>query len=259
MAAGKSIQQDAMLETNNASGRRFLIVGLPRSGTTYLMTLLNSHKNVICAGELFNPYSIVEHGQPDFDGGRVVERDRAPRYFMKQFFERHEDGEWDRIGFKLMLGHNIRIMTYLPEMPDVPIIYVHRANRLAQVASYLKALQTKNWAQTEKSRDMKSKIVASPFQISHLWHEYAAMDFLFANWLKTLPHRSMTVEYCEMFTPGFNRSLCDFLGIPHDPAMKSPLLKQGANRVISRFEQPGPIEHYMRRIGRETWLEKELP
>lgn len=248
-----------MLEISNASGRRFIIVGLPRSGTTYLMTLLNSHKNVICAGELFNPYSIVEHEEPDLDGVRVVERDRAPRYFMKDFFERHETGKWDRVGFKFMLGHNIRIMTFLQDMPDVPILYVHRANRLAQAASYLKAVQTMNWAQTHRSKDMKQKITASPFRISHLWHEYATMDFLFANWLKTLPNRSKTVEYCEMFTPGFNQSVCEFLGIPYDRSMKSPLLKQGLNRVVERFENPEPIEKYMRTIGWDSWLENELP
>lgn len=248
-----------MSETNHVAGRRFIIVGLPRSGTTYLMSLLNSHKSVICAGELFNPYSVIETGPPDFDLNRVFERDWGPRYFMKQFFDRHEAEPWERIGFKLMLGHNIRVMSFLPEMPDVPIIYVHRHNRLAQVASYLKAVQTKKWAQTRKSIDMRRKIVASPQMISHQWHEYATMDFLFENWLKTLPQRSMTVEYCDMFKPGFNESLCAFLQIAHDPKMKSPLVKQGANRVLDRFEAPDPIEAYMRCVGRPGWLENELP
>ena len=31
-------------------------LGLPRSGTTYLMSLLNAHPDVICAGEHFNPH-----------------------------------------------------------------------------------------------------------------------------------------------------------------------------------------------------------
>ncbi|MFN4154800.1 MAG: Stf0 family sulfotransferase [Paracoccaceae bacterium] len=247
-----------MAEADHVACRRFLIVGLPRSGTTYLMSLLNAHEDVTCSGEVFNPYSIIETGEPDYDLRRIFARDAAPRYFMKGFFERYEAGPWKRVGFKLMLGHNIRLLTQLPELSDVSIIYVHRQNRLAQVASYLKAVQTSNWAQTTRSRDMKQKIVASPQMISHQWHEYASMDFLFAAWLETLPSPKITVEYRDLFKPDFNARICGFLGIAPDPEMKSPLIKQGANRILDRFEAPDPIESYMRTLGRADWLEDEL-
>ena len=245
-------------EAKKGPGRRFIIVGLPRSGTTYLMTLLNAHKDVICAGELFNPYAVVEHDDADYDLQRIFDRDKAPRYFCRQYFEKYEQEPWARIGFKLMLGHNIRLLTWLQEMEDVSILYVHRNNRLAQVASYLKALQTKKWAQTSRTPEMKKRIIASPQQISHHWHEYAAMDFLFQQWLKTLPGHKLWIEYREMFKPDFNSRLCDFLAIPADPKMKSPLVKQGLNRVIDRFENPGPIEAYVRHLGYPGWLDDEL-
>lgn len=247
-----------MTADSTSFDRRFLIVGLPRSGTTYLMSLLNSHAKVMCAGEVFNPYAVIGTGEPDFSGASVLERDWAPRLYLRKFFEQHLAEPWDRVGCKVMLGHNIRVLTYLPELSDVSIIYVHRANRLAQVASLLKALETKNWAQTQRTRDMTKKIVASPQMISHYWHEYATTDFLFEQWLATLPHHKMSVEYCEMFKPDFNARICDFLQIAPDPAMKSPLVKQGANRVLDRFQDPGPIEAYMRHIGRASWLEDEL-
>ena len=243
---------------DQVGNRRFIIIGLPRSGTTYLMTLLNSHQDVSCAGELFNPYSIVAHEGPDYDPAKVFQRDHAPRYFLDQFFKEQEAGSAARIGFKLMLGHNLRVLTYLQEMPDVPLIYVWRNNRLAQVASFLKAVQTKNWAQTRRSADMSKRIVATPQTISHYWHEYATMDFLFEQWVKTLPNPQFKVEYRDLFKPGFNAQVCDFLGIGLDRKMKSPLVKQGANRVLDRFENPGPIDAYIKRVGRESWLETEL-
>ncbi|WP_103332912.1 sulfotransferase family protein [Pseudotabrizicola formosa] len=247
-----------MTQADQAQHRRFIIVGLPRSGTTYLMTLLNSHRLVTCSGELFNPYSVIETAEPNYDPDLRYKRDWGPRYFMRQFFERHEAGPWQRIGFKLMLGHNIRVLSQLPDLAQVRIIYVHRDNRLAQVASFLKAMQTKTWAQTRRSRAMTQKIVASPEEISHRWHEYATMDFLFAQWLGTLPNPSLTLEYCELFKPGFNARICGFLGIETDPDMNSPLIKQGSNRVLDRFATPGPIESYMRYLGRANWLEDEL-
>lgn len=247
-----------MAEADQGQNRRFLIVGLPRSGTTYLMTLLNSHRDITCSGELFNPYSVIETGPPDYDPDLRYRRDWGPRYFMKQFFERHEAGPCKRIGFKLMLGHNIRVLSQLPELAQIRIIYVHRENRLAQVASYLKAMQTKNWAQTRRSKQMAQKIVASPEEISQHWHEYATMDFLFAAWLDTLKNPRITVEYCELFGPDFNARICGFLGLDPDPDMKSPLVKQGANRVLDRFATPDPIDSYMRHLGRAHWLEDEL-
>ena len=245
-------------EDRQGLGRRFIIIGLPRSGTTYLMTLLNSHKDVTCAGELFNPYAVVEHNGPDYDLQQIFDRDKAPRYFMSQYFERQESGPWARIGFKLMLGHNIRLLTWLSEVEDVSVIYVHRNNRLAQVASYLKAVQTKKWAQTRRTQEMNTRILCNPQKISHYWHEYASMDFLFQQWLATLPLPKFSIEYRDMFKPDFNGRLCGFLGIDADVQMKSPLVKQGTNRVLDRFETPGPIEAYMRHLGYSNWLEDEL-
>lgn len=239
--------------------RRFLIVGLPRSGTTYLMSLLNSHAKVFCAGEVFNPFAIIDTEKSDYDPARIYQRDNAPRVFMRKFFEAHQRPDLLCVGFKFMLGHNIRVLTQLPDLADLPIIYVHRDNRLAQVASFLKALQTKNWAQTRQTNDMQRKIVASPQEISRHWHEYASMDFLFSTWLSTLPHKQITLEYRELFQPGFNQRICDFLQIPVDPRMKSPLIKQGANRVVDRFQNPEVIEAYFRHLGRDAWLEPELP
>lgn len=247
-----------MTDKHQGARRRFLVMGLPRSGTTYLMTLLNSHRDVSCSGEVFNPYSIIETGEPDYTPERLFARDVAPRYFMKTFFERHEAESWKRVGLKLMLGHNIRVLTQLPELTDLAIIYIHRKNRLAQVASYLKAMQTQNWAQTSHSRDMKQKIVASPQIISHQWHEYATVDFLFSSWLASLPNPKLTIEYCELFKPDFNQRICGFLGVDPDPDMRSALIKQGANRVLDRFEMPEPIETYMRSLGLADWLEDEL-
>lgn len=242
-----------------ADPQRFLIIGLPRSGTTYLMTLLNSHSKVFCAGEVFNPYAIIDSDKPDYDLQRIYKRDNAPRHFMRKFFEENQRPGLLCVGFKFMLGHNIRVLTQLPDLADLPIIYVYRENRLAQVASFMKALQTKNWAQTRKSDDMHKKIDANPQAISRYWHEYASMDFLFSTWLKTLPHKSISLEYRELFQPGFNQRICDFLDIPLDPKMKSPLIKQGANRVADRFENPEKIETYFRHLGRDAWLEPELP
>jgi LPS sulfotransferase NodH len=248
------------LRTSSSSDiqRRFLIVGLPRSGTTYLMTLLNSHRGIYCSGEQFNPNAIVGIGSSQRRYSEVLARDRTPLIFMQQFFERAKARDVARVGFKYMIGHNIRILQKLAEYPDIELIYVWRENRLAQISSLIKAAQSKRWAQTRPDAHIHKKITVDPRRISQRWHEFATFDHLFSCWLDTLPHRRITLEYRALFAPGFAQRISDFLELPADPKMKSPLVKQNPNAILERFENPGVIQHHFRQIGYEHWLEPEL-
>lgn len=239
--------------------KKFLILGLPRSGTTYLMTLLNAHRDVLCAGEQFNPYAIIDAQSESRDFAALAARDQGARAFSDSFFTAHADSPCRRIGYKFMIGHNINLLAGLPDMRGLSLIYVYRRNKLAQISSLIKANQTKRWAQAEKDAHVTRKIDAGPLQISQSWHEFATQDFLFSRWFETLPQRRLTLEYCDLFEAGFERKICDFLRIKHDPEMKSPLVKQGNNRIIDRFETPGPIRSYFTQLGREAWLGRELP
>lgn len=240
------------------SDRRFLIIGLPRSGTTYLMTLLHAHRDILCSGEQFNPHAVVGVGERDDTAEAVFIRDTAPLWFMDQFFERAEATGAARVGFKYMIGHNIRVLKQLEELPDLTLIHVWRENKLAQISSLIKAAQTRKWAQNRPDDHLGKKIGATPRQISHRWHEYATFDYLFQRWFDDQPHRRITLEYREMFQPGFEERICAFLGVDPDPGMKSPLVKQGANDILERFEDPAPISQYFQRIGKARWLDPEL-
>jgi LPS sulfotransferase NodH len=238
--------------------RRFLIVGLPRSGTTYLMTLLNAHRDILCSGEQFNPYAIVGVNSHDRAAAHLLMRDRSPLVFMERFFETAAQGGAARVGFKYMLGHNVRILKRLSDHADIDLIHVWRENRLAQAASLIKALRSKRWAQTRADGHVRARIRAGPRDICQHWHEAATLDTLFAHWLESLPNRRLTLEYREMFAPGFADRITGFLGVETDPAMKSPLVKQNPNAVLDRFESPEPIRRYFSEIGRGQWLEPEL-
>lgn len=240
-------------------GRRFVIMGLPRSGTTYLMTLLNAHARIHCSGEQFNPYAIVGiAGDTVVDPEVVLARDAKPVRFMEAFFADAALQDRDRVGLKFMIGHNVWALNAILADPSLTLIYVHRANKLAQVSSLIKAVETRKWAQDRADGHVARKIDATPQKISHRWHEYATTDRLFMHLFRTLPHRRLAVEYRGMFAPGFNDALCDFLGVAHDPDMKSPLIKQGSNDILDRFEHPGPIKRYFTKIGRPDWLDPEL-
>ena len=241
--------------------QRFLIMGLPRSGTTYLMTLLNSHPHVYCSGEQFNPHAIVgitpEDRVDTLEG--VMARDHDPIGFFEGFFRRHATPDRHRLGFKFMIGHNVRVLDHIAHSPDIKLIYVHRDNKLAQVSSLIKALETQDWATTEPTIPQPGHIKAGPRPISHRWHEYETYDHLFRPWFEALPHDRLTVEYRELFAPGFNARICDFLGIAPVPGMRSPLVKQNLNTIAERFSRPDLIVHYFTGLGLEHWLHDEVP
>lgn len=239
--------------------RRFLILGLPRSGTTYLMTLLNAHSRVCCSGELYNPYAVVGVKERREHANTLTARDRRPMKFLNDFFARHSDGTaLDAVGFKFMIGHNITVLSQLATLEDLTLIYVHRDNRLAQISSLIKATETKRWAQARKDAHIDRKIAAGPREVMHLWHEYATMDYLFADWFDRLPQEKFTLEYRDLFARGFKKRICSTLGLDYEKKMKSPLVKQGSNQILDRFKQPDRIERYFRRIGYERWLEDEI-
>lgn len=242
----------------NADMGRFVVMGLPRSGTTYVMTLLNAHRDISCTGEQFNPGAVVGVSSQDDRPETLFGRDGDPEQFVDAIFEAAAKTRAIQGGFKFMLGHNITALQTLLQDPDLKIIHVWRENRLAQIASLIKATRSQRWAQRRKDDYIDEKIQAQPRQIVKRWHEFATTDFLAAHLLKTAPQQILTLEYKDLFQPGTSKALCAFLGVDHDPKMASPLVKQGSNRVLERFEKPWPIKNYFTRIGRADWLDEEL-
>jgi LPS sulfotransferase NodH len=238
---------------------KFVIMGLPRSGTTYLMTLLNAHKDVFCSGEQFNPHAIVGiKGDNRTELDEVLERDFAPIGHMERFFAENAGPENKRVGFKFMIGHNIKVLRYIAQETNLRLIYLHRDNKLAQISSLLKALETKKWAQVGPKPTDDVKIKAGVRKISQHWHEYETFDFLFESWFDYLPHRRIKLEYREMFLPDFNERICNFLGVETDPDMTSELTKQSDNTIIDRFTNKGDIRNYFTKLGLADWLTDEL-
>lgn len=237
---------------------QFLILGLPRSGSTYLMSLLNSHASIQCAGELFNPYRIVGIGQNIVDDlDKVMERDMEPVSFANTFFEKEAKPGVKAVGFKFMIGHNIAYLDELSRNSNLRLIYIYRENRLAQASSLIAALKSRVWAQKDAPKVQK-KLEAGPRRISQAWHEAATSDFLFSHWFATLPHQKLTLEYREMFQPDFREKICSFLDTPLSEKMHSPLAKQGANTVIDRFRYHKLVTRYMEGMGRTRWLGAEI-
>jgi LPS sulfotransferase NodH len=128
------------------TGTRFVILAAPRTGSNLLCTLLNSHPDVLCHHELFNPNGIfyaLEYRDGSMDLGSMEARDREPLAFLQRVWE-HPLGA-SCVGFKMTRGQNDAVMRALIGDPGVLKILLYRRNRLKTFVSEQLARQTDQW------------------------------------------------------------------------------------------------------------------
>ena len=128
------------------TGTRFVILAAPRTGSNLLCTLLNSHPDVLCHHELFNPDGIfyaLEYRDGSMDLGSMEARDREPLAFLQRVWE-HPLGA-SCVGFKMTRGQNDAVMRALIGDPGVLKILLYRRNRLKTFVSEQLARQTDQW------------------------------------------------------------------------------------------------------------------
>lgn len=239
----------------------FLIVGQPRSGTTYLQTLLNAHPQLHCRGELFDPWQIDDNGTKTPGLDAVIARDQDPVGFMDRMLAgdgmRAAAGQ-RKLGAKVLFQHHpLLFAQYLPMRPTLKLIYVYRENKLAQFASGRQVEKTGQWTATTPAAETP-KIDAAPFWAASECNRLQNEDFLLRAWMERLANPTLMVSYAGLFAPGFQENILGFLDVETVSGLTSPLVKQGQNRIIDRFADPDPVSRYFRETGREEWLGSEL-
>lgn len=123
-----------------------MILAAPRTGSNLLCTLLNSHPEVLCHHELFNPNGIfyaLEYRDGSLDLGDMDARDREPFAFLQRVWE-HPQGA-SCVGFKMTRGQDAAVMQGLIEDSGVLKILLYRRNRLKTFISEQLARQTDRW------------------------------------------------------------------------------------------------------------------
>ena len=125
---------------------QFVILHATRTGSNFLCTVLNSHPDILCHHEIFNPHVIglARHLQGgDFQLGSMAERESDPVGFLEQVW-RTPLGR-SAVGFKLCLWqHEAAYHAVLPD-PSVRKIVLKRRNRVKSFVSLLLARQTGEW------------------------------------------------------------------------------------------------------------------
>ncbi len=131
---------------------RFAIVGLKRSGSSYLVNLLGGHPEIHCCGEIFNPDGVNLRWPKEAGGRRAVRRAEIELESLRQtdpvaFLERVYATDFDRpvVGFKIFKNHHPKMLTHILADRNIAKIVHFRANVLARYASNLAARKSGNF------------------------------------------------------------------------------------------------------------------
>ena len=124
---------------------RFVVLAAPRTGSNWLCSMLNSHPDVLCHHEIFNPAGIhyaLDH-RGDIDIGTVDERDQSPTQCLARLW-RYTFGK-RIVGFKINRGQNSTVFRSVLDDHEIRKLVVVRRNRIKTFVSELIAEKTGQW------------------------------------------------------------------------------------------------------------------
>lgn len=148
---------------------RFLILSSMRSGSNYLQNLLNSHTNIFCDDEIFNPNDnhIFKHG--DFSKTYLSLRKKDALKYLDLFFSRDYPEEISHLGFRLFYNHaqkkdEVIIWKHLKEMKGLSVIHLKRKNILQNLLSLKLAQNTSAWLRNKGAAAIHYQPIALDYE-----------------------------------------------------------------------------------------------
>jgi hypothetical protein len=195
----------------------------PRTGSNYLCTLLNSHPEILCHHEIFNPHvvGVARHLQnTDFHLGTIEERERDPIEFLGRVWQRPEGRRV--VGFKLCWKQNEAIFDAVLADPSIRKIVLKRRNRIKGFVSLLLARQTGEWViyNDAATPGARPKVHVDEAELrQHIAFNdayYAEIDSA----IRQPGHLSHVMYYEDLFSEASLREMLKFLDVAEpDPAV----------------------------------------
>lgn len=127
----------------NKKYKKFVIIGAPRTGSNWLVSLLNSHPKIMCLGERYKNL-----------------KSQTSLQIWDEIFSKRKSGI-SYLGFKLLYNHpqdssEQFVWDRIKEDPEIVIIHLHRKNLLRSYVSLEVGNKTGVWIKTEKSKSLNS-------------------------------------------------------------------------------------------------------
>ena len=224
--------------------KSFVVLTERRSGSNFLVLLLNQHPQILCHSELFDSKECwMEPSTRFFKPGNLVIRllkNIFPVTFLR--FLLNEKNEIS--GFKIFSDHNSKVLNYLFIKNEIKIIILKRRNFLKREISEQVARKTGTWIQFSENNNVED----INFDVNRLWENFNNYTVFLENFIKGLKDHKRdycTVYYEDIVSENYGdvmRQISDFLGLDSWAfnINKVPSKRQGnqpMGKVVRNYDQ----------------------
>lgn len=222
----------------------FVILFLPRTGSNLLAALLDSHPDVLCHHEVFNPQSpfrslSAREGLITLDLGTAEERDRDPYAFIERVYRTTCGAK--AVGFKMSIDDRRRLDVVIALLLNRSIrkIIVRRDSWLHAYTSSLIAEETKAFIKFADERaggeDGQRRVRVDPEHFVRYVRKRRLAYALLGLVERLTLQRMFTIEYRELKEPGRLNALLRFLGVSANVPLKERTARQNSSRLEDRI------------------------
>lgn len=243
--------------------QHFVIIAMPRSGSTRLCDILGRHPAIGCHLEIFHPDEVQAHIPRDagYEIMDTAKRDVNPKLFLDKFLAFNETWFKGRQchGFKAMLNRNqlMAVTEIIAPDPRLRKIMLYRDNLLAGYASVELAMTSGVWHRTNDAAPPGEPARRIEFDWDRFF-AYAGEQVLTRRAVEEAMHRShqffLPISYEETLTKRGMERVWDFLNLPPS-AHEGIYLRTYERRVIDQFVNPERVALAVRALGRPEWLD----
>ena len=226
--------------------QKFIIMGMPRSGSNFLASSLRSRKNIITYGELFNEKSRKRRDilwdTPGYKAteGALMLRDADPVAFLESMVFKRMPTCVEALGFKLFYHHADenweRVWSYLKEQ-DLKVLHLKRKNYLKVHLSMSIARRTRQFLSKNKKKSRQQAIALDYDECLHWFEMTKAWETQFESCFN-----DSLVIYYEDLVKNYTQNMQiiqEYLNVRAGET-RSPLKKQARfplDKAIINFDQ----------------------
>lgn len=239
---------------------RFCLLSMPRTGSTRLAGLLDSHPRIVCHDELFHVTETKSSRRcplpPELARDHPMRR-AEPLGWLNIVLDATARAapEARAIGFKLQITDRPRVLEHLLLDSDLKLVLLYRANRLAQYASARIAARTGRYYASDPEVDGPSRL-AFDREDFLAFVERQALAFGLVRDLVKDPARLFVTEYTEVGTAAANAALLAFLG-QEDAPLDAPDERLGSPVIRDRFVDPDVVAAALEQTVWLPWLDRD--
>lgn len=226
--------------------QKFIILGMPRSGSNFLASSLRSRKNIIAYGELFNEKSRERRDilwdTPGYGSTEkaLILRDADPIAFLESMVFKKVPTYVEALGFKLFYHHaddNWQCVWPYLQRQELKVLHLKRRNYLEVLLSISIAMRTKQFLSRNIKNSQQQTIALDYDECLHWFEMTKAWETKFDNYFN-----DNLILYYDDLVKNYERNMQniqDYLNVRVGEAC-SPLKKQARlalDKAIVNFDQ----------------------